>query len=61
MSVKLFRNILNTIFCIGAAVGMYVYWKHSQQTGTYVILAAMVFKFIEACLRIMYKEDDANV
>ncbi len=60
MNVKLIRNILNTVFCIGAAAGMFIYYKYSQHTGTIVILSSMAFKFIEVCLRIMYKED-ANV
>ncbi len=57
MNLKLIRNILNTVFCIGAAAGMIMYYKYDQQKGTYVILASMVFKFIEVCLRIMFKDD----
>jgi hypothetical protein len=57
MNLMLIRNILNTLFCIGAAAGMFIYYKYSQPTGTIVILTSMAFKFIEVCLRIMYKED----
>ena len=59
MNLMLIRNILNTVFVIGAAAGMFIWYKYSQPTGTIVILTAMAFKFIEVCLRIMFK-DDAN-
>ncbi|MBR1547686.1 MAG: hypothetical protein IJ637_03045 [Prevotella sp.] len=58
MNTLLIRNILNTIFIIGAIVGMLLYWKYDQTTGTIVILAAMCFKFTESCLRMMKRDDE---
>ena len=53
MSIKVIRNWLNTLFIIGAAVGMYLYYTGSLETGTYVILGSMIIKFIESGLRMM--------
>jgi hypothetical protein len=53
MNIKVIRNWLNTIFIIGAAVGMYLFYTGNKQTGTYIILASMVIKFIESGLRMM--------
>jgi hypothetical protein len=53
MNIKVIRNWLNTIFIIGAAVGMYLFYTGNRQTGTYIILASMVIKFIESGLRMM--------
>lgn len=47
------RNILNAIFMIGAIVGLIVYFSTSSLIGTIIILASMVFKFIEAALRMI--------
>jgi uncharacterized membrane protein len=58
MNILLVRNILSTIFIIGAIVGMVIYFKYDQTTGTIVILASMCFKFTETCLRMMNKKDD---
>ncbi len=52
------RNILNTLFIIVAAIGMYMYYKGNRETATYVIIASMAFKFVELCLRIIYKDND---
>lgn len=53
MSIKSLRNWLNLIFVVGAASGMAVYYFSNKETGTYIILASMVFKFIEIVLRMM--------
>lgn len=53
MSIRSLRNWLNFIFVIGAATGMLVYFLSNKETGTYIILASMVFKFIEVVLRLM--------
>lgn len=58
MNMLLIRNILNTIFIVGAIVGMITYYKGSQSTGTIIILVSMVFKFTESCLRMMKKNND---
>jgi len=47
------RNILNSIFIIGAIVGMLVYFFSNQTVGTIIILAAMALKLVECCLRMM--------
>lgn len=49
------RNILNTIFLIGAIVGMLLYFFYSEQVGTYVILGSMIFKMAECCFRFLGK------
>ena len=45
------RNILNSIFIIGAVIGMIVYFFAARNTGTIIIIGAMLFKVIECCLR----------
>ncbi|MGI6242463.1 MAG: hypothetical protein ACOYJK_02820 [Prevotella sp.] len=52
-SLKL-RNWLNAIFMIGAIVGILIYFFGDQTIGTIVILAAMVFKIVEAALRFLH-------
>lgn len=49
------RNILNTIFIIGAIVGVLMYYFYSQTIGTYVILGSMIFKMAECCFRFLGK------
>jgi len=49
------RNILNTIFLVGAVVGMLLYFFYSNQIGTYVILGSMIFKMAECCFRFLGK------
>ena len=51
MNIKTIRNVMNFIFMLGAVVGLIVYFSHSKETGTYIILCAMVVKFFEAALR----------
>lgn len=53
MSLKVIRNWLNLIFIIGAAVGMYLFYAGNRETGTYIILASMILKFIESGLRMI--------
>jgi len=47
------RNLLNLLFMLLAIVGVAVYALSSHTTGTVIVLVAMVFKFIECCLRII--------
>lgn len=47
------RNVLNTIFIIGAIVGMIYYFFVDDYIGTFIILGAMVFKFTEATIRLL--------
>lgn len=48
------RQWLNLIFMVGALIGVIVYFSSDNtQTGIIIILAAMVFKFVEVVLRIM--------
>lgn len=49
------RNVLNLIFMISAIVGMAVYFLIDDQVGTIIVLAAIVLKLIESCLRIAGK------
>ncbi len=55
--MRLLRNILNTIFIIGAAIGMVLFYMGHKDTGTYIIIAAMAFKFIEVVVRLLKLED----
>lgn len=47
------RQILNTIFMVGAIAGLIVYFACDKFYGTVTILAAMVFKMIEYIVRFM--------
>ena len=50
------RNILNILFMIGAAVGMYFYLSKNEEKhnlGLYIILFSMVFKITESALRMI--------
>lgn len=55
--MKLLRNILNTIFVIGAVLGMALFYWGNKETGTYIIFGAMAFKFIEVVVRLLKLED----
>ena len=46
------RQWLNIIFMIGAIVGMVWYMVADHDTAVYIMIAAVVFKFIELTLRI---------
>ncbi len=54
MNINVIRNVLNIIFMLGALVGLIFYFNHHKETGIYIILISMVFKFAEAALR-MFK------
>lgn len=47
------RNVLNVIFMLGAIVGVFFYVSADKETGTYIILGAMVFKIAESSLRLL--------
>ena len=47
------RQVLNLLFIVGAIVGVAVYFYHSRQQGTAIILGSMVFKFAECVFRLM--------
>ena len=49
------RNVLNTVFVIGAVVGVSLYFFYSETIGTYIILASMIFKMAECCFRFLGK------
>lgn len=51
----LIRNVLNTIFVIGAVIGVSLYFFYSETIGTYVILGSMIFKMAECCFRFLGK------
>ncbi len=53
MSLKVIRNWMNLIFILCAAVGMYVYFQGSRETGTYIRLGSMIIKFVESGLRMI--------
>lgn len=48
------RNILNIIFMLGALIGVLIYFFSDHTIGIYVILVAMVFKMVEASLRMFH-------
>lgn len=48
------RNILNIIFLVGAIAGIAVYFFADETAGLITILAAMVFKMVECCLRFFH-------
>ncbi|MCD8292100.1 MAG: hypothetical protein LUC91_11460 [Prevotella sp.] len=49
----LLRNILNTVFILGAIVGVLLYVYKNEQVGTIVILGSMMFKIVECVFRFM--------
>lgn len=49
------RNILNIIFLIGAVIGVAAYYLYDHTVGIIIILASMVFKMVECCLRFSKK------
>ncbi len=60
MNIKVVRNWLSIIFIVGAIAGMIVYFVHypsNRETGIYIILGSMIFKFIESALRMAFKND----
>ncbi len=57
MNIRTVRNWLSTIFIIGAIVGLIVYFSYNHETGIYIILGSMIFKFVESALRMTFKND----
>ena len=55
--MRLLRNILNTFFIIGAIIGMALFYMGHKEVGTYIIIIAMAFKFIEVVMRLLKLED----
>lgn len=49
------RQVLNIIFIVGAIVGVGTYYWYDSDTGIYIVLGAMVFKFIEVSIRLYPK------
>lgn len=47
------RNVLNTIFMIGAIVGVVYTLKGERTIGIYIVCASMVLKFVESALRLL--------
>lgn len=47
------RNILNTIFILGAVAGMAYYFFKDENIGTIIILVAMGFKITETSIRLL--------
>ena len=45
------RNLLNTIFMLGAVIGVCIYVWGNSIVGTIIILGAMVFKMVECVYR----------
>jgi len=56
MTLKTIRNWMNLAFIIAALVGMYWFYAKNRETGTYIILCAMMVKFVESGLRMMQHE-----
>ncbi|MBQ8711710.1 MAG: hypothetical protein IJ551_02625 [Prevotella sp.] len=50
--LRVLRQWLNLFFIIGAIVGMIWYLKADHDTAIYIMIGAVVFKFIELTLRI---------
>ena len=48
-------RILNSIFMLGAVVGVLLYYLSSHAVGTFVLLCAIIFKVAECCLRLLRK------
>lgn len=49
----LLRNILNTVFIIGAVVGMLVYFFKNEEVGTIIVLGSMSVKMCECVIRLV--------
>ena len=49
----LLRNLLNTVFIIGAALGMIVYFFKNEEVGMVIVLGAMAFKMCECVIRLV--------
>lgn len=51
-SLRILRQWLNIIFMAGAVVGMVWYMVADHNTAVYIMIGAVVFKFVELTLRI---------
>ena len=49
---RVLRFWLNVIFMAGAIAGLVIYFKADHDTAKYVLIASLVFKFVELFLRI---------
>jgi len=47
------RQVINLLFIVSALAGMFIFFKYNKQTGTYILIAACILKFIEVTLRLM--------
>ena len=47
------RQWLNSIFMLGAVVGVIFYFLSDSNTGVIILLTAIVFKFVECVLRVI--------
>jgi len=47
------RQILNTLFILGAIAGMLFYFKADKDTGVYILIGSCILKFAEVTLRLM--------
>ena len=47
------RNVLNTVFVLGALVGVVCYVAYDRTVGTYIVIGSLPLKFIEAALRLI--------
>mgnify|MGYP006916271633 CR=1 FL=1 len=47
------RNVLNIIFMVVAIIGLCIYFLWNKDIGTYTILIAIGFKFVECCIRLI--------
>jgi asparagine N-glycosylation enzyme membrane subunit Stt3 len=45
------RNLLNTIFMLGALIGVCIYAWGNSTIGTIIILVSMLFKMVECVYR----------
>ena len=49
---RVLRFWLNVIFMVGAIAGLIVYFKVDHDLAKYILIASLVFKFVELFLRI---------
>lgn len=47
------RNVLNTLFIIGAVAGIVFTLKGERTVGMYIICVSLVLKFVESALRLL--------
>lgn len=47
------RNILNTIFIVGAITGMITYFFKNEEVGKIIVLGSMAFKMCECVIRLV--------